>query len=308
MPDAIYLDFKQGIKASSGCWYKCLQLLGTGGSAATFLVICTEGPNCGMLFALKIFRRLSMPRRRQRFLSETQFLAECTHPAIVRVYDSGTYVGYEDNVRNEYPFVITEYLPLTLAAKMKRADMSIVQKLSIAMQLVSALEYLSCRNPQVVHRDIKPQNIFVKGSSCVLGDFGLMKVLDEQDEEDRNILNDSLGGQVPFFYRSPDLVAYAKGESGITPKSDVFQLGLVLAELFTGWNPAAKPQSSLDPVVVEHVSNIPCYAGAGIAAILKRMLVLDPNQREDISKYRDCWAGAFWDVAEKQRNLEGRVL
>jgi serine/threonine protein kinase len=89
----------------------------------------------------------------------------------------------------------------------------------------------------VVHRDIKPKNIFLKGQSFVLGDFGLIKLLNGHDEADHNIFKESVGFGMPYFYRTPDLIAYGKRESGITTKSDVFQLGLVAIELFTGRNP-----------------------------------------------------------------------
>jgi hypothetical protein len=70
----------------------------------------------------------------------------------------------------------------------------------------------------------------------VLGDFGLMKLMDGQGEEDRDVFKESVGLGMPFFYRTPDLISYAKNEADISPKSDVFQLGLVLTELFTSRN------------------------------------------------------------------------
>jgi serine/threonine-protein kinase len=115
--------------------------------------------------------------------------------------------------------------------------------------LLSALRYLASSRPPVVHRDVKPQNIFIKGRSCVLGDFGLMKVLNGSEEMDREVFRESTGPGMPYYYRTPDLIAYAKGEANITPKSDVFQLGLVAAELFTGWNPANKSENILDDLI-----------------------------------------------------------
>jgi hypothetical protein len=73
MADSIYLDFLQGIQAQSGEWYKKLQVLGTGGNAVTFLVLATSGSHQGVLFAMKVFRRLSMVERRSRFLAEIEF-------------------------------------------------------------------------------------------------------------------------------------------------------------------------------------------------------------------------------------------
>jgi hypothetical protein len=110
------------------------------------------------------------------------------------------------------------------------------------------------------------------------------------------------------LYRTPDLVAYAKGEADITTKSDVFQLGLVLTELFTGSNPSVKPNDCLDPVKLYAIGNIPGSQGAGIAKLLKRMLVLDWNVREEIDTFSDPWAGVFWGVAAQAKRLEGKAI
>jgi len=135
-------------------------------------VRCSTGDNKGILFALKVFRRLSSTKRRERFLNESQFLKTCSHPAIMCVFDDGVYRAQNGD---QYPFVIAEYLPSTLADVIRRKDVPMVQKVSLALDLVSALGYLDNLNQKVVHRDIKPQNIFVKGRSCVLGDFGLRR-------------------------------------------------------------------------------------------------------------------------------------
>ncbi len=58
--DSIFFDVGQGIKADSGHWYKAIQLLGTGGNAVTYLVVGSDGPHRGVLFALKVFRKSSV--------------------------------------------------------------------------------------------------------------------------------------------------------------------------------------------------------------------------------------------------------
>jgi hypothetical protein len=87
MTDYIKFDVAQGILAASGNWYTCIQHLGTGGNAVTFLVLCTSGENKEALFAIKVFRKLSKPERRARFLKEIEFLKTQNHPALMRVYD-----------------------------------------------------------------------------------------------------------------------------------------------------------------------------------------------------------------------------
>ena len=158
MPDAIYFEIGQSIQARSGVWYKCIQHLGTGGNAVTYLVTATSGDFRGVLFALKVFRKLSQEQRRNRFLGEVTFLESCSHPSIMRVFDAGEF----QVPPQRFPFVVAEYLPVQLYDVIRANSVSMPEKISYAIQLLSALAYLSHLNPAVVHRDIKPQNIFVR--------------------------------------------------------------------------------------------------------------------------------------------------
>jgi serine/threonine-protein kinase len=302
--DSIYFEIGQSIRSATGAWYRAVQHLGTGGNAVTYLVLSTSGRNEGVLFALKVFRKLSEPTRRERFLSEVMFLEGCNHPALMHVFDSGVFAASG----NEFPFVVAEYLPLRLFDVIRAGDATTAHKVAYALQLLSALTYLQSSNPKVVHRDIKPQNVFVKGRSCVLGDFGLMKLLDGQVEQDREIFKESVGPGMPFYYRTPDLIAYARNESDITTRSDVFQLGLVLTELFTGRNPAKRPDDYLDPLELENIGTIPGGLGGSIATLLHRMLTIDPAQRPDASALLDPWQGVFRSATERAHALDGKVI
>lgn len=305
MPDSIYFDIGQSIKSQSEQYYKIVQLLGSGANSVAFLVLATSGQNRGVLFTLKVFRRLSASDRRSRFLQETEFLKACAHPAIVRVYDSGVFTADADNI---YPFVVSEYLPLRLVDIVRVDAVTVPEKICFAMQLLSALCYLSTLRPAVVHRDIKPQNIFIKGKSCVLGDFGLMKLLNGQERQDRTIFKESMGPGMPFFYRTPDLVAYARNEAMLTVKTDVFQLGLVLTELFTGWNPCRRTDDFLSDVELAPMEPIRGNLGALMATFLKEMLVIDPSRREAATLHLDHWQTAFQESVKLAHALEGRVM
>lgn len=310
MSDALYLDPGKSLQSATSTWYRIVQLLGAGGNAVTYLVVATSGANKGILFALKIFRRLSKPERRESFLREVAFLKEQAHPAIMRVFDEGLFRYHVDGVANEYPFVVAEYLPQTLHHVIRAGRLDVAERITLAAQLLSALAFLEGSDPQAVHRDIKPQNIFVKGRSCVLGDFGLMKLLDDAEEEDRLVFKESIGPGMPFYYRTPDLIAYAKNEGPLTVKTDVFQLGLVLAELFTGRNPAKRPQGNdlLSPIELEPLGACPGRYAGSIATLLKRMLTLDTVQRPSASQLMDGWLGLFGDVCTETHTLEGRVF
>ena len=155
MADYFYLEPDKSIKSSKNIWYRCVQRLGAGGNAVTFLVLCTSGENAGALFALKVFRRLSAPERREKFLQEIKLLFGLNHPCILRLYDEGIFHAASGG---DYPFVVAEYLPNTLQQLLQR-EIPIIEKLAFSLQLLSALSHLGKQNPAILHRDIKPAKI-----------------------------------------------------------------------------------------------------------------------------------------------------
>lgn len=298
--DHFQFDPWKSIHANSGKWYESIELLGVGGNAATFLARCTSSPERGVLFAIKVFRKLSKPERKDSFLAEARFLRESSHPAIMRVFDEGTY--YDQN-----PFIVVEYLPATLAHVI-RTGAPIIEKISYSMQLLSAVEFLAVQTPPVAHRDIKPSNIFIKGASCVLGDFGLMKRLDSEDEQDKQLVKASVGLGMPYNYRTPELVAYLNGTAPLTTKTDVFQLGLVLAQLFTRRNPLKPSVEFTDPIELEPLGSIPSKLGGSIAALVNRMLILSADERPSAGELLDGWQGLFRNAVDQAHLLEDRAF
>lgn len=302
------LDRWQSIQGSSGRWYKWVQTLGAGGNGIAFLALCTTPPLKGDLVAIKVFRRWSKPERRGAFLAEVEFLQTCQHPAILRIFDRGDY-KLGRTAAEAAPFVVAEYLPQTLRTAMRANRVRLVDKVSYSMQLVSALTYLATLDPPAVHRDIKPENIFLKGGSCVLGDLGLMKRLTASNAaDDRELVKTSIGAGMPFYYRTPDLVAYLKDGVPLTTKTDVFQLGLVLAELFTGRNPLKAPEDFVDPIALEPLGRIGSKFARRITGQLKRMLDLDPAKRPAAFELSDGWEGIFRDVVDSTIDVEGRAF
>ncbi len=305
MPDHSYpiLEIGQGIYSNSGSWYKVIQWLGKGGNAVAYLVLCSEGTNRGNLFALKLFYRLSDEERRQYFLSEIDFLKDCSHPSIMHIFDEGTY----SNGQNEYPYVVTEYLPTTLM-QLDYKSLNLCDKLSITIQLISGLVHLNSLQPAVVHRDIKPANIFLKGRACIIGDFGLMKRIDGQSELDREIFKLSMGPGMPYRYRTPDLVNYAKNIQALTTKTDVFQLGLVTAELFTYTNPCKETESLLSDIELLQIPFIKGTLGGRIASLIRQMLTIDPSSRPSALELLSPWERAFMDAVQASHVLHGDVF
>jgi serine/threonine-protein kinase len=281
---------------SNEIYYRNIQRLGSGGNAVTYLCSPTNGPYQGNLFAIKFFYKLSREDRRNSFLQEIAFLRDCEHPSIMRVFDSGVFY--------DRPFVVAEYLPNTLATVIKK-NPPLVDKVNYIVQLLSALTYLSNRTPAVIHRDIKPQNIFVKGSSCVLGDFGMMKLLDDSQEE---IDEDYFRTGMPFYYPTPDLVKYLNTGEALTAKTDVYQLGLVVAELFTGRNPCKKRNSISETVELEDISRIPGKFGSEIYGQINVMLKERPEERQSASRLLGFWQSLFFNITKDIYEIEGKVF
>lgn len=295
------LSISQSVQASSGVLYRNIQWLGAGGNAETFLVVATTGQAKGVPFALKIFRNLAKPERRESFLNEVRFLQQCSHPSVMRVFEDGL-------LQDKFPFVVAEYLPNTLQQAIRSERIPTAVKVSYTLQLLSALDYLASLEKPVIHRDIKPQNIFIKGHSCVLGDFGLMKLANVDEREDQEVLKESLGAGMPARYRTPDLVNYLNVKGRPTTQSDVFQLGLVIAELFTGRNPQRPARRLADPVELNPLGTVPGAMSAAIGNLVERMLIMDSKVREPAAGFIDPWQGVFLSAIERAHALEGRVF
>lgn len=295
MSDEVRLSFKQSVWSNSGNEYQVLQQVGEGRNADAYLVLGTSGDLAGVPLVLKLFRRIASVRSAQRFLEETQFLKSCVHPSIMRVFDDGVY-------RTMYPFVIIEYLPMTLRQAMSRS-ISTVEKLAYVLQLLSGLRYLQMRQPPVIHCDLKPENVFIKGTSCVIGDFGLVR-----SDDGKLLTVDEEIPPIPRRYRTPDYVNFAKRIGKLTFKSDVFQLGLVAAELFSGENPEKDADDKSSPVELKSIARIAGQHGPLIATLIKLMLEMEAEKRLSAVELLDRWRTPFIKVAELSHAVDERVF
>ena len=301
----IYIKIGQSLESETGNFYRVLRFLGNGGNAFSYLVVCTSGSHRGLLFVAKVLYNLSSPKRIERFDREANFLKTTTHPSILRHHDSGKYIIKRDNTT--YPFIITNYMPDTLEMCIKKDSIGFPEKILFSCNLLNALIFL--RNKNIIHRDIKPGNIFIDNHNAILGDFGLLKDLSSNDpsqiEDDIQCLNESLtNGEdgyvaMPHFYRTPELVKFANGEDTLHIESDVFQLGLVLAEMFTGENPLVpgdiKSQVSLNRI--GYIKDAGNHGGLVFNSI-KEMLSLDYSKRPHPDKTLDHFLQIYDDITK----------
>src|SRR5215469_10309652 len=197
--------------------YRILTLLGRGGMGEVYRA---TDLTLGQSVALKFLPEEASRNQRllERFHGEVRVARLVSHPNVCRVYDIGEIEGM--------PFISMEYVDgEDLASLLTRIGRLPADKaVETARKLCSGLAAAHDRG--VIHRDLKPQNIMMnKRGEVVIMDFGLAAIAGElTGAEARN--------GTPA-YMSPEQL---KG-AGVTARSDLYALGLVLYELFTGKRP-----------------------------------------------------------------------
>ena len=196
--------------------YSLLHKLGEGGMADVYLAIDTI---LNREVAVKILRgdMAVDPVAVLRFKREATAALTLNHPNIVEVYDVG-----EENGQH---YIVMEYIKgITLKQLIsKRGALDKQESVDIMRQLVGAMIHAHKNN--VVHRDIKPQNILIKDDGTVkLSDFGIALAQNAAQLTQA----DSVLGSV--HYLAPEL---ARGEAA-SDQSDIYALGIVFYELLSG--------------------------------------------------------------------------
>lgn len=201
-------------------------VLGRGGMGVVYEVEAAGVPGRLALKTIETrFLELSDGAAAQRFRHEIKVLERLVHPSVVRLYDAGIArhpLGYE------LAYYVMEKLDGdTLVPAIKSGTpLPPDEALRVAASLADALDYLSRNN--VLHRDIKPGNIFLEESGrVVLVDFGLAR--------SQEFTRLTLAGQIvgTFSYMSPERLA---GQV-VDVSADVFAVGVVFFQMLTGRHP-----------------------------------------------------------------------
>ncbi len=276
------LDLSQAIKSVSGNYYKIIQVLGEGKSATAYLALKTSSNERGTFCVIKLMQRPEDAAKLANFSNEQTTLKGLSHNSIMGLKDDGVYIGNGQS----YPFYICDFFTGNLSEYIENSNVKLTQKLSFAIQLCSALAHLSSKN--IVHCDIKPDNIYTDGLKCVVADFGLS----------RTIGVGATAADLPSLhkYRSPDIVEAINGGAPLTSKSDVFQLGLVLTELFTGKNPCLERTKGNSKVFLDDIGEIYGRFAPQIQKLLEEMLEFDPLKRPSADSLIDRWQTVLFDA------------
>lgn len=202
--------------------YRIVRQLGQGGMGAVYEAVDLR---LDTVVALKE-TLFTEERLRKQFEREARLLARLHHQALPRVSDHFT--------ENEGQFLVMQYIPGEDLFEMQGRRGSAFPQADVlqwADQLCDALDYLHTQDPQIIHRDIKPQNLKLTArGQVVLLDFGLAK---------------GSGGQMSVVTTSASIFGYTPNYApleqvqglGTDPRSDIYSLAATLYHLMTNVKP-----------------------------------------------------------------------
>jgi len=244
--------------------YRIINLLGRGGMGEVYRA---DDLKLGQPIALK-FLRLPLSAdaerlRRERLLTEVRLARRVTHPYVCRVYDLGEVDGL--------PFVTMEYVDgEDLASLLRRIGRVPEDKaVQVALQLCAALA--AAHDQGILHRDLKPANVMIDGRGRArITDFGLAALADEIR------IGDARAG-TPAYMAPEQLGGFAA-----SIRSDLYALGLVLHELFTGRSPVSRQIAGAGtPSESSPLSPAGLFEGLDpdVERVVMRCLETDPDDR-----------------------------
>ena len=169
-------------------------------------------------------KQLVDPTQSARFEIEARLLERLSHPRVVKIIDF-----FEDEIGKYLVMELVRGVELASLLKERgNPGLPVEEAVRYALEACEALEYVHEQN--LVHRDVKPQNMVLADHGVVLVDFGIAREVGEDDAGTRAV------GTPQFM--APEILV---GE-GVSPRSDVYGLGATLWTLIVG-----KPPSYQDP-------------------------------------------------------------
>jgi hypothetical protein len=210
--------------------YQITALLGVGGMGKVYVA---QHPTLARKSAIKVLHaeQARDPTALSRFFTEAKAADAIRHPNIVEIYDYGT-------LPDGAPYIAMEYLDgETLAERLAREPLTLAETLDVIIQSASALGAAHAK--EVLHRDLKPDNVFLIADPARPGhvkvkivDFGIAKLQVDLTEVSHRTRTGALIGTP--LYMSPE---QCLGVRDVGPPSDLYALAVITYELVCGRPP-----------------------------------------------------------------------
>lgn len=216
----------------------------------------------------------------KRFYREARAMAKVDHPQTVRVFDVDEAVDSGDNVKKH--FVAMEFVEGKSLQDWldKLGQLPVADALFITLRCAEALDH--AHKLQMIHRDIKPDNVMITNKGVVkVADFGLAKAL---DDEEFSMTQSGTGLGTPY-YMAPEQARNAKHVDG---RSDIYALGATLYHILTGKHPFTG-ESLIELIKAKEAGRFDSPRKLNkevpekLDLILGKMMAKDPEQR-----FKDC--------------------
>jgi Tol biopolymer transport system component len=249
------------------------------------VVYRARDPRLGRDVALKVLRASAVAGADiKNILREARTAGSLNHPNIVAVFDVGT--------EGDVPYVVTELLAgETLRDRLRRGPVPYRKAVEYGIQIAQALDAAHAKG--IWHRDVKPANVFLTEDGRVkLLDFGIAKVATGRAGPDDSTTEATKSRQIlgTAAYMSPEQVL----GHPLDHRTDVFSLGAVLFEMFTGSGPFVRdtPVDSMSAVLhtdpPDPLALNPSLP-PGAVALVRRCL--EKNREERFQSVRDLAFG-----------------
>lgn len=222
-------------------------------------------------------------------LEAIKFFAQVDHPHLVSIEDKGEVDGV--------PFIIMGYAgEETLKKRFEEKSSTPTQALNLFRQILSGVAAL--HEKSIIHFDLKPGNVFLKGDFARVGDYGLSRLMSES----RKTL--SFGRGTPY-YMAPELLK-KKGDN----RSDIYSLGVILFEMLTGEVPF-QGDSEWEVLKKHEEESIkfPSKIDSQLQQLISRMMAKKPEDRyqsvkdivDDVDAYLAGGAGGSGGATGNRR-------
>jgi tRNA A-37 threonylcarbamoyl transferase component Bud32 len=261
--------------------YRLEQLLGRGGMGAVYRA---RDMRLDRLVAIKVVRSelLGDPDARARFRREAQIVAHLHHPSIVAIYDYGTLANGGAYLVME--LVRGEDLRRVL---LREGRLEPTRAAKILTNVCGAIE--AAHREGVLHRDLKPENILLPGDDTDVKvlDFGVAKLIADERPPDESTELSSLDAATirttaGMFVGTPAYMAPEQLHAGaIDARTDVFSLGIVAYEMFSGRLPFGR--GTVADVILAQSRGAPPLSSPDVSSATERAvraaLELDADRR-----------------------------